>query len=57
VWTFGLVIYIGIFFVKYIFIDNYEPTKSTTIAALVCVAFILVLIVHWNIWGSYILVP
>jgi hypothetical protein len=57
IWAVGLVIYIGIFFVKYLFVDKIKLTQSTSIAALVCLIFIIILVLHWNIWGILFLVP
>jgi hypothetical protein len=57
VWAIGLTLYMAIFFIKFLVIDKSSIGLSTGIMALSCLIYTLFLTIHWNLWGTYFLVP
>lgn len=56
VWSIALAIYISTFIIIYL-VDKQKVTPETAYGALGALCYIVFLIVHWNIWGNFFLIP
>ena len=56
IWSIGFVAYILTFIIIYL-IDKQKVTIATAYGALGALSYIVFLIVQWNIWGKFCLIP